>query len=214
MIVYWVLLLTTALFAYLIGSLDTLVLASNFVFHRNLRRLGDPSVWLSNFYRIYGVKGFVKLLAVELIRDALPLLIGSLLLGIKGHSDAGRAFAGFVLVLARLWPAIYGFRGSDASIAFAVAAFAVQPSVGVASAIVIFAVTVLTRYISLGTTVGALASLLVAVLVIDDALLLLRLTLMTAGLVILRHIPSIVRIFRHTEPRLSYEKDITYKLDE
>ena len=38
MIVYWVLLLTTALFAYLIGSLDTLVLASNFVFHRNLRR--------------------------------------------------------------------------------------------------------------------------------------------------------------------------------
>ena len=88
-----------------------------------------------------------------------------------------------------------------------------QPSVGVASAIVIFAVTVLTRYISLGTTVGALVSLLVAVLVIDDALL-LRLTLMTAGLVILRHIPSIVRIFRHTEPRLSYEKDITYKLDE
>ena len=144
MIVYWVLLLTTALFAYLIGSLDTLVLASNFVFHRNLRRLGDPSVWLSNFYRIYGVKGFVKLLAVELIRDALPLLIGSLLLGIKGHADAGRAFAGFVLVLARLWPAIYGFRGSDASIAFAVAAFAVQPSVGVASAIVILAVTVLT----------------------------------------------------------------------
>ena len=213
MIVYWVLLLTTAIFAYLIGSLDTLVLASNFVFHRNLRRLGDPSVWLSNFYRIYGVKGFVKLLAVELVRDALPLLIGSLLLGIKGHADAGRAFAGFVLVLARLWPALYGFHGSDASIAFAVAAFAVQPSVGVASAIVIFAVTVLTRYISLGTTVGALASLLVAVLVIDDALL-LRLTLMTAGLVILRHIPSIVRIFRHTEPRLSYEKDITYKLDE
>ena len=112
MIVYWVLLLTTALFAYLIGSLDTLVLASNFVFHRNLRRLGGSDVWLSNFYRIYGVKGFVKLLAVELIRDALPLLIGSLLLGIKGHADAGRAFAGFVLVLARLWPAIYGFRGS------------------------------------------------------------------------------------------------------
>ena len=82
--------------------------------------------------------------------------------------------------------------------------------VSIQLSIVILAVTVLTRYISLGTMVGALASLLVAVLVIDDALL-LRLTLMTAGLVILRHIPSIVRIFRHTEPRLSYEKDkMTY----
>ena len=213
MIVYWLLLLPTAVFAYLVGSLDTLVLASNFVFHRNLRRLGDSRVWLSNFYRIYGIPGFVKLLIVELVRDALPILLGSVLLGIRGHADAGRAFAGFVLVLARLWPALYGFRGSDASIAFAVAAFAVEPSVGVAAAIIILAVIVVTRYISLGTTVGAAASLLVAVLVIDDSLL-LRLVLMTAGLVILRHIPSLVRLFRGTEPRLSFEKDITYKLDE
>ena len=213
MIVYWLLLLPTALFAYLVGSLDTLVLASNFVFHRNLRRLGDSRVWLSNFYRIYGIPGFVKLLIVELVRDALPILLGSVLLGIRGHADAGRAFAGFVLVLARLWPALYGFRGSDASIAFAVAAFAVEPSVGVAAAIIILAVIVVTRYISLGTTVGAAVSLLVAVLVIDDSLL-LRLVLMTAGLVILRHIPSLVRLFRGNEPRLSFEKDITYKLDE
>ena len=213
MSIYWALLLPTAIFAYLVGSLDTLVLASNFVFHRNLRRLGDESVWLSNFYRIYGVKGFAKLLAVELVRDALPLLFGTGMLAIRGHASAGCAFAGFVLVLARLWPAIYGFRGSDASIAFAVAAFAVQPSVGIAAAIIILAVTAVTRYISLGTTVGAVVSLLVAVLVINDSLL-PRLTLMTAGLVIVKHIPSIVRILRRTEPRLSYEKDITYKLDE
>ena len=41
MIVYWILLLITALFAYLFGSMDTMVLASNFVFHRNLLRLGE-----------------------------------------------------------------------------------------------------------------------------------------------------------------------------
>ena len=213
MIVYWILLLLTAIFAYLIGSLDTLVLASNFVFRRNLRRLGEGSVWLSNFYRIYGVKGFVKLLAVELVRDALPLLFGAGMLAIRGHGDVGCAFAGFVLVLARLWPAIYGFRGSSASIAFVAAAFAVQASVGVAAAVVMLAVIALTRYVSLGTAAGALASMLVAVLVVDDALL-LRLTLMTAGLVLLQHIPAIVRIFRRTEPRLSFEKDITYKLDQ
>ena len=213
MIVYWALLLSTAVFAYLVGSLDTLVLASNFVFRRNLRRLGDTSVWLSNFYRIYGLKGFAKLLAVELVRDALPLLFGMGMLAIRGHADAGCAFAGFVLVLARLWPAIYGFRGSDASIAFVTAAFAVEPSVGVVAALAILTVTAVTRYISLGTTVGAVVSMLVAVLVIDNSLL-LRLTLMTAGLVIVNHIPSIIRIFRRTEPRLSYEKDITYKLDE
>ena len=54
---------------------------------------------------------------------------------------------------------------------------------------------------------------MVSVLAVDDSLL-LRLALMTAGLVLIRHIPSLVRLFRGNEPRLSFEKDITYKLDE
>ena len=76
MIVYWILLLITALFAYLFGSMDTMVLASNFVFRRNLMRLGDHSRWLSNFRRLFGISGFFKLLAVELVKNLIPLLIG------------------------------------------------------------------------------------------------------------------------------------------
>ena len=37
MIVYWILLLITAFIAYCMGSLDSVVLASNFVFRRDLR---------------------------------------------------------------------------------------------------------------------------------------------------------------------------------
>ena len=213
MIGYWLLLLVTAFFAYLFGSMDTLVLASNFVFHRNLRRLGDSKTWLSNFKRLYGAAGFVKLFAVELVKDLIPILLGSVLLGIKGHADAGRAFAGFVLVLGRLWPVLYRFRGSNASLALVIAAFGVQTSAGAAVLVILAAVTAATRYISLGTVAAAIVCMLVAVLVVDDALL-LRLLLMTAALVLIWHVPSVIRVFRRTEPRLSLEKDITYKLDE
>ena len=211
--VYWLLLLVTAFVAYFFGCMDTMVLASNFVFHRNLRRLGDSKTWLSNFKRLYGPAGFAKLLAVELVKDLIPILLGGLLLGIKGHADVGRAFAGFVLVLGRLWPVLYRFRGSHASLTLAVAAFCVQTSVGASVLVILIAVTALTRYLSLGTVVSALVCMLVSVLVVDDSLL-LRLLLMTAALVVLKHIPAIVRIFRGTEPRLSLEEDITYKLDE
>ena len=54
MIVYWLLLLPTALIAYLLGSMSTLVLSSNFIFHYNLRRLGRGNDWLTNFRRVYG----------------------------------------------------------------------------------------------------------------------------------------------------------------
>ena len=106
MILYWILLILTAIVAYLFGSLDTMVLASNFVFHRNLRRFGNETTWFSNFRRVYGIGGFVSLILVELIKDIIPILIGALLLSFKGHADVGRAFAGFCLVLGRLYPAI------------------------------------------------------------------------------------------------------------
>lgn len=213
MSIYWLLLGITAIIAYFFGSMDTMVLASNFVFRRNLMRLGDHTRFISNFRRLYGIGGFLKLLAVELVKDMIPILAGSLLLGIRGHADAGRAFAGFVLVLGRLYPALYRFRGSHASVAMIVAALCTEPSVGIAAAIVTAAAIGLSRYLSLGTIAGAVVYMMVAVLAVDDALL-LRLALMTAGLVLLKHIPAMIRLVRRTEPRLSLKEDITYKLDE
>ena len=213
MSIYWLLLGLTAIVAYLFGSMDTMVLASNFVFHRNLMRLGDHTRFISNFRRLFGIGGFFKLLAVELVKDLVPILVGSLLLGIRGHADVGRAFAGFVLVLGRLFPVFYGFRGSHASVAMIVAAFMAGNSVGAAAMIVTAGVIALTRYLSLGTAAGAVVYIMVSVLAVDDSLL-LRLALMTAGLVLLRHIPAMIRLVRRTEPRLSLKEDITYKLDE
>ena len=213
MSIYWLLLGLTAIVAYLFGSMDTMVLASNFVFHRNLMRLGDHTRFISNFRRLFGIGGFFKLLAVELVKDLIPIIVGSLLLGIRGHADVGRAFAGFVLVLGRLFPVFYGFRGSHASVAMIVAAFMAGNSVGAAAMIVTAGVIALTRYLSLGTAAGAVVYMMVSVLAVDDSLL-LRLALMTAGLVLLRHIPAMIRLVRRTEPRLSLKEDITYKLDE
>ena len=100
--IYTVLLIIIAVIAYGIGSMSSVVIASNYVFHVNLRRLGTGSSALSNFRRIYGAKGLVKLLLVELVRDILPILIGGLLMGIKGQTAVGRAFAGFCLVMGQL----------------------------------------------------------------------------------------------------------------
>lgn len=213
MSIYWLLLGLTAIIAYLFGSMDTMVLASNFVFHRNLLRLGDHSSWLSNFRRLFGIKGFFKLLAVEIVKDVIPILIGSLLLGIRGHADVGAAFAGFVLVLGRLFPAFYGFRGSHATVAMIAAGFAAGTSVGAAAMIAAAGVIAVTRYLSLGTVAGAVVLVMVTVLAVDDSLI-LRLALFTAALVLVKHIPAMIRFVRKTEPRLSLEKDITYKLDE
>ncbi len=213
MIVYWILLLITAFFAYTIGSIGTMRLASRLVFRRNLRRLGQGNVWLSNFRRLYGLPGFLKLLAVELVKDLLPILLGGLLLSLKGHADAGRAFAGFCLMMGRLYPVFNRFKGSHGSVALVVAALCVDASVGIAAAVVIAAVSWFSRYLSLGAVAGALVVVITAILVVDSSLI-MTLCIFIAGLVIFKHIPAIARMLNQQEERVSLREDITYKLDE
>jgi glycerol-3-phosphate acyltransferase PlsY len=212
MIAYWILLLITAFFAYTIGSISTMRLASAFVFRQNLRRLGTGDVWLSNFRRIHGPLGFAKLLLVELVKDLLPILLGSLLLSFKGHADAGRAFAGFCVMMGRLYPVFNRFRGCHGSVALVVAALCVDVSVGIAAAAVIAAVSWFARYLSLGAVAGALVVIITAILVVDVNIVMI-LCILIAGLVIFKHIPAMIRLGNQQEERLSLKEDLTYKLD-
>ena len=213
MFVYILLLSIVAFVSYTVGSVGTMRLAGMFVFHQNLNRRGKGSVWLSNFRRIYGVGGFIKLALVELVKDLIPILFGWLLLSLKGHGDVGKAFAGFCMVMARLWPVFNRFRGCHASVALSVMGLMISPSVGIACAAVCAIGTWFSRYVSLGTVIGAVLMIITGVLMVDDRLC-LSLLIAAAALVILRHLPSLLRISRGQEERLSFKEDLTYKLDQ
>ena len=213
MIGYWILLLITAFIAYCFGSISTLSIASVFVFHRDLHHIGKKNMFFSNFRRLYGWKGALKLLGVELARDLIPILIGGILLSIKGHADIGRAFAGFCLVLGRLFPCFNRFRGSCATMCLIVSMFCVDLSLGIATAVVALGVSLFSRYLAVGAIAGALVSMLVTVLVVDGSLLRM-LVILTAGIVLVKNLPAIPRIANKTEMRMSFEEDISYKFDE
>jgi glycerol-3-phosphate acyltransferase PlsY len=188
-------------------------MASAFVFHQNLGKLGKGNKWLSNFKRLYGFRGFLELLMVEVFKDLLPIFIGGWLLGIKGHADAGRAFAMFCIVLGRLYPANSEFKGSHASFALAIGTLTLNTSTGGAALVVMLLVSWFSRYLSLGAVAEAAITMMVAVLVVDDDLI-LRLIVFTSLLIIFKHIPALVRIIKGREYRFSLEEDITYKFDQ
>jgi glycerol-3-phosphate acyltransferase PlsY len=209
---YYLLLLITAVIAYAFGSLSTLTIASLYVFRKNLRKLGKGNTWLSNFRRIYGLGGLLALLAVELVKDIVPIIIGGLLLSIKGHGDIGRLFAGYCVIVGRQWPMFYDFKGGYATVAIIVTAFFAQISVGAAALIAAVLVILLARYISLGSIAAAAMMLVTSILVADNRLV-IYLSLAVLIIVIIRGLPSVVRIAGGKELRLSFEKDLSYKFD-
>lgn len=213
MALYIILLVPVALIAYCVGSMDTLVLASNFVFHSNLRKLGTGDTWLSNFRRVYGIRGFLLLTLTELVKDLLPVLLGCLLLSVKKHGAAGGAVAGFCLVLGRLWPVFYSLKGSHATVAMIVAGLCMEPSLGFAAAAAVAGIFLLSKRMSLATFVAALFMILVAVLVVDDKIIML-LAIGTAAAVALKHLPAMRRVMKGTEPKVNLTEDLSYKFDE
>ena len=210
---YWIFSILTCALSYLIGSLSTNLIASRLVFHKNLRKLGKGERWLPNFYRLYGVKGFLKLALVEFVKDAIPVLIGGLLFSGGENAEVGRALAAFCVVLGRLYPSMFGFRGSFASGAIVVCTMFINFSAGLIVLAVLVLTARLTRYLSLATLAGAVALAVASVLTVDNGVA-LRLCIFTAVLILIRVFPSFSRISAKTEPRLTLREDISYKFDE
>ena len=210
---YYFLLIVTAVIAYGIGSLDTITMASLWVFKKNLRKLGRGNKFISNFWRVYKIKGVLKLLAVELVKDIVPIVIGGLLLSIKGHGDIGRIFAGFCLVLGRLWPVFYDLKGSNATLCLIVAAFFIDTSVGIATLIVAAVIIWFVKYLSLGTLAGALIMLLTTVLTADGRLYIF-LALFIFAAILIKNIPALIRLRNGEETKLSFEQNLDYKFDQ
>lgn len=213
MIVYILLLLITAAIAYFLGSMSTIVIASNFLFRTNLYRLGRGNALISNFRRVYGWPGVVKILIAEAVRDVIPILIGGVLLGFKGHADVGRVFAGFCLVLGRLYSVFYDMKGSSATLCYVAMGLFIEPSVGIAAGLIAATVTWFTRHITVGAIAGAGVLAITTALLVDDSVI-VKLAVYTALLVLFKHIPSLLRIMNGKEERLSFKEDLTYKLDE
>lgn len=211
---YYLLLILVAIFSYGVGSLSSITIASMYVFKKNLRKLGRGNVWLSNFRRLYGIGGLLLLLLVEIIRDLIPIFFGGLLLLGKGHPEVGRAFAGFCLIMGRLWPLFYDLRGSHATVCLVVTGFFIDPSVGFAAAAAAAIVLWLTKYFSISAIAGAFVMFVTTLLTVEDQKLITYLSVIILAVEIIRHIPSIGRILRGTETKLSLQNDLSYKFDE
>ena len=149
--------------------------------------------------------GFVKLLLVELVRDILPILIGGLLMGIKGQAAVGRAFAGFCLVMGRLYPVFYDLKGSHAIICMLVVMAFVNFSGALAVLLFVALGIWLTKYVSLGAVAGAAVMCIASLLLVDDPLV-MKLALFAGLAVLVRHIPAVSRMLSGRETKLSFEE--------
>lgn len=205
-------LIATAVISYLLGSINGAIIASDLVFHDDVRKYGSHNAGLTNFYRNYGASGIAIVLLIDIGKTAVAICLGRFLMGFFGFGDVGMLFADLCLVLGHIFPVFYQFHGGKGVACAGFALFFIDWRMGIFCAVIFVGVIAATRYVSLGSVITAVV-FPIAVLMTRHGFLCAGLALIISVLIIVKHHENISRLMNHTESKLVFKKDITDKFD-
>jgi len=183
--------------AYLVGSVPFAFLLAR---RRgiDLRQVGSGNVGASNVLRASGVRTAVIAMGLDAVKGAVAVLMAQRL---SGSGSAAPVAAGLASVFGHVYPVWLRFRGGK-GVATAAGVFVVLTPLALAWASAAFVLAVwMTRYISVGSVIGALTLAIVAFA--TDAPAVVEIGGAIAALLILhRHRANIARVFAGTERRV------------
>lgn len=185
--------------AYLCGAFPTSYLAGRLLRGIDLREHGSKNLGATNVYRVLGLQAAIPVAVVDILKGALPVwllaprvsdsLVTALLIG--AAAITGHVFSVFVR-----------FKGGKGVATAAGVMLALVPlAIGVS--FVVWVVTVaLTRYVSLGSILGALVLAPAAWLLHPDRRELVPLCAVIGLAIVFLHRANIARLRQGTENRV------------
>lgn len=176
----------------------------------DVRTVGSGNLGATNVYRALGPGLGVATLVLDVAKGALPvwLLPGlPIASGFPGGTEWCAVVTGLAAIVGHVWTVFAGFKGGKGVATTAGVLLALSPPAFLAFALAFVATVALTRYISLGSMLGAVAF---------AATLMLRSTsglrspvvvfgLLAAAVVILRHRENIARLMSGSERRFQFK---------
>lgn len=191
--------------AWLAGSLPTAFLVGR-AYGVDLRTVGSGNLGATNALRTLGWKAGLLVYLVDTLKGALPVaLLPRLLAGAFGgapHPHWGMAF-GLAAVLGHVRPVFLRGKGGGKGVATASGVFLALAPLPALAALVAFIITVWrTRYVSLGSLVGAVVLTAVAGWQLGPRTPVFGLALAVTAFVFWTHRENIARLRAGTERRL------------
>ena len=208
----------TILQAYLLGSVDTGILVSKFVYHDDVRNHGSGAAGMTNMLRTFGKKAAAMTATGDVLKGVLAVCIGRWLFHML-PADAGMSpylgvyLAAIFAVLGHLYPLYFGFKGGKGVLVAGGAILAVQPILLPVLTVVFLLCLVPTGMVSLGSIAMA-ASYPVLTLIYgllkgfaaDDLIVCVVGAAIMGGMVIWMHRSNIQRLKNGTEYRFGEKK--------
>jgi len=210
-------LLITLILSYLVGSVPTSIIVTRLVKGVDIRTQGSGNAGGTNVVRTLGLGWGALVIIIDAVKGFLAsALISQIALGDLVQilevplqdAAAVRILAGCAAVAGHVWSVFAGFRGGKGVSTAAGMLLGVAPAEMLASLVVFLIVVAVTKYVSLGSLLAAVA-FPVTLLIredlmgarIPDYLTLLLFSTVLAFFLILNHRANIKRLIAGTEHR-------------
>jgi acyl phosphate:glycerol-3-phosphate acyltransferase len=193
---YWVPFIVGFVIAYLIGSVPFGLILTRLAGAGDVREIGSGNIGATNVLRT-GRKGLaLATLALDVLKGALPVWLAYRYLG----PDMA-VVAGLGAVLGHCFPIWLKFRGGKGVATAAGVVVALTPLVAAIAVAVFMVIVLATRYVSLGSMLGAIAAAPSAYLMghVQAA----ELYLLLALIIVLKHAGNVRRLLQGSEAKFS-----------
>lgn len=200
--IVWVLM---AAVGYLLGCANGAILTSKIFYRDDVRNHGSGNAGLTNFYRTYGAKLVLCVIAVDMLKAVIAVELGGAILG----GALGKYFMGFFCMLGHMFPAPYHFKGGKGILSSGTLLLCLDWRIALAGWGAFLILVILTRYVSLGS-VAAAASLPISTFFVYRSAVsfpwIMLLGTLIGGMVIWAHRANIGRLLSGTESKFTFHK--------
>jgi glycerol-3-phosphate acyltransferase PlsY len=185
---------------YLLGSVNSSLVVGK-IYGKDVRKYGSGNAGLTNTLRVLGKKAA----AMVLIGDVLKGVV-SCLLGLYMFKDIGLMAAGAGAILGHNWPLFFNFKGGKGVLVSASVLFMMDWRIGLIVLALFVIVVAITKFVSLGSIIGAALFPIIAVILKKD-IIFIMFSFAIALLVIVRHRANIQRILKGNESKLGFKNN-------
>lgn len=197
-----------AVIGYLLGSANSSLIVGKF-YGVDIRNMGSGNAGMTNALRSLGKKAAVLVSLGDMLKAVMACLIGHYILGeIPGIGQLGIMVGGVGAVMGHNWPVYFGFKGGKGILTSFAVILMMDWRIGLLLFGVFAIVVAITRYVSLGSILGAaLFPFVAAVPLFGKSHIFILFALIVSFLAIIRHRSNIERIFKGTESKLGAKKN-------
>ena len=189
--------------SYLLGSVPWGYLALRWRRGVDIREYGSGRIGMSNVLRTGGGRIAAAVLTLDIAKGILAVVLGRTVIG----STEGEVTAGLFVLVGHNWPVFLQFRGGRGILTGLGGLSVMAPLVAAIAAVAFLFITVLSRYVSLGSVLGVivacLAMLALTIIGMYSTPYVLY-TFLGSAIIIWQHRDNIRRIREGNEHRLGH----------